>query len=46
MELRYMKDIADDRGLDWEYSQRVLSSRDIDELMLAVAAGAVFSRDH
>jgi hypothetical protein len=33
MELRYMKDIADDRGLDWEYAERVLSSRDIDEWM-------------
>jgi SNF2 family DNA or RNA helicase len=33
MELRYMKDVADDRGLDWEYTQRVLSSRDIDEWM-------------
>ena len=30
MELRYMKDIADDRGLDWEYTERVLSSRDLD----------------
>lgn len=33
MELRYMKDIADDRGLDWEYTEKVLSSRDIDEWM-------------
>ena len=33
MELRYMKDVADDRGLDWEYTERVLSSRDIDEWM-------------
>jgi hypothetical protein len=31
MELRYMKDIADDRGLDWEYTERVLSLRDLDE---------------
>jgi hypothetical protein len=23
MELRYMKDVADDRGLDWEYTERV-----------------------
>lgn len=29
MELRYMHD-ADDSGLDWEYTERVLSSRDID----------------
>ena len=33
MELRYMKDIADDRGLDWEYTERVLSLRDLDESM-------------
>jgi len=33
MELRYMKDIADDRGLDWEYTERVLSLRDLDEWM-------------
>jgi len=33
MELRYMKDVADDRGLDWEYTERVLSSRDLDEWM-------------
>jgi hypothetical protein len=30
MELRYMRDVADDEGLDWEYAERVLSSRDID----------------
>jgi hypothetical protein len=33
MELRYMKDVADDRGLDWEYTERVLSSRDLDDWM-------------
>jgi hypothetical protein len=33
MELRYMRDVADDRGLDWEYTERVLSSRDLDEWM-------------
>src|SRR5205085_10294196 len=33
MELRYMRDVADDRGLDWEYKERVLSSRDLDEWM-------------
>jgi hypothetical protein len=33
MELRYMRDAADDRGLDWEYTQKVLSSRDLDEWM-------------
>ena len=33
MELRYMRDVADDRGLDWEYTEKVLSSRDIDEWM-------------
>lgn len=33
MELRYMRDVADDEGLDWEYAERVLSSRDIDKWM-------------
>ena len=33
MELRYMRDVADDRGLDWEYTNKVLSSRDLDEWM-------------
>jgi hypothetical protein len=33
MELRYMRDTADDRGLDWEYTEKVLSSRDLDEWM-------------
>jgi hypothetical protein len=33
MELRYMRDVADDHGLDWEYTERVLSSRDLDEWM-------------
>ncbi len=33
MELRYLRDIADDRGLDWEYTEKVLSSRDLDEWM-------------
>ncbi|HRJ01393.1 MAG TPA: phospholipase D-like domain-containing protein [Hyphomonas sp.] len=33
MELRYLRDIADDRGLNWEYTERVLSSRDLDEWM-------------
>ena len=33
MELRYMRDVADDQGLDWEYTERVLSSRDLDEWM-------------
>lgn len=33
MELRYIRDVADDRGLDWEYTERVLSSRDLDEWM-------------
>jgi hypothetical protein len=31
MELRYMRDVTDDQGLDWEYTERVLSSRDLDE---------------
>jgi superfamily II DNA or RNA helicase len=33
MELRYVREVADDRGLDWEYTEKVLSSRDIDEWM-------------
>jgi hypothetical protein len=33
MELRYLRDVADDHGLDWEYTERVLSSRDLDEWM-------------
>jgi Helicase conserved C-terminal domain len=33
MELRYMRDVADDAGLDWEYTERVLSSRDLDTWM-------------
>jgi len=33
MELRYMRDVADDEGLDWEYAERVLSSRDLDAWM-------------
>jgi hypothetical protein len=32
MELRYNQDM-DDRGLDWEYTERVLSSSDLDEWM-------------
>ncbi len=33
MELRYLRDISDDDGLNWEYTERVLSSRDIDAWM-------------
>ncbi len=33
MELRYARDVADDRGLDWEFTEKVLSSRDIDAWM-------------
>ena len=33
MELRYLRDVADDKGLDWEYTEKVLSSRDIDDWM-------------
>jgi hypothetical protein len=32
MQLRYLGDM-DDRGLDWEYTEKVLSSRDLDEWM-------------
>jgi len=33
MELRYLRDISDDNGLDWEYTEAVLASRDIDAWM-------------
>jgi hypothetical protein len=33
MELRYLNEVADDHGLDWEYTERVLSSRDLDTWM-------------
>lgn len=33
MELRYRRDLTDDEGLDWEFTQKVLSSRDLDEWM-------------
>ena len=33
MELRYMRDVAHGAGLDWEYTERVLSSRDLDTWM-------------
>ncbi len=33
MEQRYSRDIADDDGLDWEYADKVLSSRDLDRWM-------------
>jgi hypothetical protein len=28
-----MRDVVDDEGLDWEYAERVLTSRDIDTWM-------------
>lgn len=33
MERRYFRDVADDAGLDWEYCDRVLAARDIEEYM-------------
>jgi len=33
MELRYARDTADDQDLDWEYTEKVLSSRDLDTWM-------------
>jgi hypothetical protein len=33
MELRYLNEVADDHGLGWEYTERVLSSRDLDAWM-------------
>ncbi|MDH2386337.1 hypothetical protein [Bradyrhizobium sp. CER78] len=29
MEKRYWNDVADDAGLDWEFTEKVLSSHDI-----------------
>lgn len=33
VERRYFRDVADDVGLDWEGTERILSSRDIEEFM-------------
>jgi ERCC4-related helicase len=33
MEKRYWNDVADDTGLDWEFAEKVLSSRDIESYM-------------
>lgn len=33
VEKRYYRDIADDTGLDWEGTERIISSRDIEEFM-------------
>jgi len=33
MELRYIRDVAGDKGLDWEYNHRVWSLRDLDSWM-------------
>lgn len=33
MEKRYWKDIADDQGLEWETTEMILSSREIEEFM-------------
>lgn len=33
MEKRYWKDAADDAGLDWEFTEQVLSARDIEDYM-------------
>lgn len=33
VERRYWRDIADDAGLDWEGTEKILSSRDIEEFM-------------
>ncbi len=33
MDLRYASEVAHDAGLDWEYTEKVLSSRDIDAWM-------------
>jgi superfamily II DNA/RNA helicase len=35
-ELRYLRDVASDLGLDWEYTEKVLSSRDLEEWMRQV----------
>jgi hypothetical protein len=33
MEMRYARDVADDDGLDWEFTDRVLSERHITEFL-------------
>lgn len=33
MERRYWRDVADDKGLDWEATAKILSSRDIEDFM-------------
>jgi hypothetical protein len=33
MELRYARDVADDRGLDWESTTRVIADRDLDDFL-------------
>lgn len=33
MELRYARDIADDEGLDWEYTTKVIAERDLEEFL-------------
>lgn len=43
MELRYLRDVADDHGFDWEYAEKVLSSRDIDDWMRKGGDGLEFA---
>lgn len=33
MERRYFREVADDAGLDWEFTDRVIAARDIEEYM-------------
>jgi superfamily II DNA or RNA helicase len=35
MELRYARDVADDRGLDWEATTRIIADRDLDDFLRA-----------
>ena len=33
MEMRYARDVADDEGLDWEFTEKVLSERQLTEFL-------------
>ena len=35
MELRYARDVADENGLDWESTTRVIAERDLDDFLRA-----------
>jgi hypothetical protein len=33
MDQRYFREVADDSGLDWEFCDRIIAARDIEEYM-------------